>query len=156
NVGFKTSATGGLAGSSGSSVSIVLATGTGFANLTSSPVKVGATTVGACFFSSGTTVTCGIYNGSTVAASTAVTVGLNGVKNPATAGARTLKVSTTSDTTQVTSPSYTITGVSSVTNVTVAVTPPSAAANALTTYNVGFKTSASGGLAGSSGSSVSI
>jgi hypothetical protein len=156
NIGFKTSASGALSGSAGDTITIVLPTGTGLSNLTSSPVKVGATQVAACYLSTGTTVSCGIYNGATVAASTTVAVALNGVNNPATTGTKTLKVSTTSDATAVTSPSYTITAAKSLTNVTVAVSPPSSAVNALTTYNIGFTTSTTGGLSGTAGSSITI
>ena len=43
-----------------------------------------------------------------------------------------------------------------VSNVTVAVASPSSAAGALTTYKVGFKTSASGALSGDTGSTITI
>jgi hypothetical protein len=156
-VGFKTSASGALAGVSGSTITIVLAAGTGFAQFGSTQVAVGTTQVGQCFHTTGTTLNCIIFNGSTVAASTTVSVTLNGVTNPATvSSSNTLTVATSSDVPAVTSPTYAITAGQSVSAVTVAVSSPSAAAGALTSYKVGFKTSASGALAGVSGSTISI
>ena len=59
------------------------------------------------------TVTCYVDSGDTVGASTTVTATLTGVTNPP-AGSPTLAVSTTSDVTPVTSPSYTVTAARSV------------------------------------------
>ena len=101
---------------------------------------VGATQVGQCTHTGGTTLSCGIYNGDTVAASKTVAITLEGVTNPAP-GSYTLTVATTSDTSPVTSPSYTIVAAQTVTNVTITVSSPSAAAGALINYQVGFKTS---------------
>ena len=97
-VGLKTSASGGLLGSAGSSISIAFPSGTVLTGVTGSQIMVGTTQVGTCGAPSGTSVACGIFNGSAVAASTAVTVTLNGVTNPATAAVDTAAVSTTSDT----------------------------------------------------------
>jgi hypothetical protein len=109
NVKVKTSGTGGLAGDAGSTITVVLPSGTGLGSFSaSSGVFVGTTQVGFCSVSAGTTVTCHLYNGSTVAANTTVTVKLIGVKNPATPNVYTLQVSTTSDTTVKTSSGYCI------------------------------------------------
>jgi hypothetical protein len=72
--------------------------------LTSSPVFDGATQVGYCQLTTGTTVTCPVYGGSVVAAGDTVTATVNGVKNPGTTKQYALKLSTTSDITAKTIP----------------------------------------------------
>ena len=156
-VGFQTSASGGLSGNAGSTITIVLPAGTGLDNLASTPVMVGANQVGGCFVDTGTTITCDIFGGLTVAANKTVAVALNGVNNSTTVGSTyTVQVSTSSDTSPVTSPQFAITAAHPIANVTVGVASPSAAAGALTTYQVGFQTSASGGLSGNAGSTITI
>jgi hypothetical protein len=155
-VGFKTSSSGGLSGAAGSKITIVLDAATGFTAYNGgSPVVVGSTTVGQCSHNSGSTLSCYIYNGSSIAASTTVAITLLGVTNPP-ANSYTLTVSTTSDLSPVTSPTYTITAAHPLTNVTVAAPSPSTAAGAQTNYQIGFKTSSTGGLAGSAGSRITI
>ena len=98
---------------------------------TGAPLDVGATQVGYCeptdTSTTTPTVTCYLYSGNTVGASTTVTATLNGVTNPP-AGSPTLAVSTSSDVTPVTSPSYTVTAARSVSGVGVTITPPTSAA----------------------------
>ncbi len=100
-------------------------------------------------------MTCYVYGGDTVAASTTVTATLTGVTNPPV-GSPTLDVSTSSDVTPATSPSYTVTATRSVSGVGVTVSPPTSAAGGLTTYAVSFTTSSTGALDGYSGSTVTI
>ena len=122
-VGFKTSASGGLDGDAGSTITIALPAGTGLTNMSnSSPVNVGATEVGYCTHLAATTATCYIYSGTTVAANTTVAITLYGVNNPTTASTtNTLHITTTSDTTSATSPTYPITAGKSLTSAAVSV-----------------------------------
>ena len=111
---FNTSSTGSLDGTTGSSVTVALPATTGlssFDNGGGSSLDVGATQVGDCVVTDASastpTVVCSLYSGQTVGASTTVTATLTGVTNP-DAGYDTLSVSTTSDTTPVSSASYDI------------------------------------------------
>ena len=95
-VGFTTSATGALAGDTGSYASFLFPAGTTFTHLTSSLLKKGTTTVGFCQTSvTSLTVNCYLYGGQTVGASTAAVATLNGINNPSTSGSDTVKVTTT-------------------------------------------------------------
>lgn len=155
NVGFKTSASGALSGNAGATITVTLPAGSGLNSLASGSINVGANSVGACYNGGGTTVSCYVYAGSSVHASTTASLALPGVTNPS-AGSYTLQVSTSADTAQVSSLSYTITAAMGVSNATVAVSSPSSAARALTTYQVGFTTSSTGGLDGNAGSTITI
>ena len=156
-LGFTTSVSGGMAGDTGSVMTITLPAGTSTANLIGSPVMLGTTQVGFCTHPSNTTATCQLYSGQTIAASTTVAILLNGVTNPATTSTTdTLQVKTTSDTTTVTSPTYAITAAHTLSGLTVTVASPTSAAGALTTYKLGFTTSVSGGMAGDTGSVMTI
>jgi hypothetical protein len=113
-VSLETSSTGELDGNAGGAVTIALPPNTGlgsFENGSSSPLDVGATQVGYCeatdTSNSTPTVTCYVYSGDTIGASTTVTATLNGVTNPG-AGFDRLSVSTTSDPTPVSSANYDI------------------------------------------------
>ena len=161
-VSFTTSSSGALSGTAGDAVTVALPANTGLGSFntgTISSLDVGATQDGYCgatdTSASTPTVTCYVYSGDTIAASTTVTATLNGVTNPP-AGSPTLDVSTTSDVTPVTSPSYTVTAARSVSGVGATITPPTSAAGGLTTYAVSFTTSSTGGLDGNSGSTVTI
>ena len=149
-------AAGALSGNAGGAITVKLPPGTGLAALADSPVTVAGNQVGDCFMQAAAVVSCDIDGGDKVAAGAAVTVTLFGVTNPATAKAYTLTVSTTADTTPVTSASYTVTGAKGVSGPSVAISPPSAAAGALTTYSLGFVTSSTGGLSGDSGSAITV
>ena len=100
-------------------------------------------------------MTCYVYSGDSIGSSTTVTATLSGVTNPP-AGSPTLAVSTSSDVTPVTSPSYSVTGAQSVSGVSVTITPPTSAADGLTTYVVSFTTSSTGALDGDAGNKVII
>ena len=167
-VSFNTSSTGGLDGTLGSTVTIALPANTGLDAFDGyyyywyygySTLDVGGTQIGYCeatdTSASTPTVTCYVYGGETVGASTTVTATLTGVTNPP-AGSRALSVSTTSDVTPATSPAYTVTPAGSVSGVSVDITPPTSAAGGQTTYTVSFDTSSTGELDGASGSTVTI
>jgi hypothetical protein len=155
-VGFKTSSTGALTQTAGSEIDVVLAAGTTFSHYAnSSAVSVGGSAVGYCNAPSGTTVPCFFYGGDSIAASTNVVVELDGVNNPSALGAYAVKVSTSSDTNQVTSPTYTVTAAQGVGSVTLTDTVTTAAGG-LTSLQVGFKTSSTGALALSAGSEMDV
>jgi hypothetical protein len=155
-VGFKTSASGALSGDAGDHADFAFPAGTIVSNTTGSPLMRGATQVGGCGDTGALTVGCSVYAGVTVPASTVLTAFINGVNNPSTVGSYKLKVSTTKDTAQVTSPSYTVTAVTTITNVTAVNTSPTTSARGLTTYSVGLQTSAHGALVGDTGSAVLV
>jgi hypothetical protein len=104
-VGFTTSSTGALSATANSQITIAFAAGTGFTGLTNRTVTDTTTgvVVGGCFSPSGTTITCYLNGGQTIAAGHSVSIKIDGVTNPTTAGPYTLQVSTTSDPTAVTS-----------------------------------------------------
>ena len=160
-VGFTTSSTGALSGTAGSVINLTFPLATGVANLNGNTgVFVGTSQVGSCFDNSTTSppttaVQCTIFGGDSVAASTAATVIVAGVVNPS-AASYTLSVSTSSDTTAVTSPSYTVTAAKAVTSPTVSISPPSSAAGATTVYTLGFTTSSTGALSGTAGSVINV
>ena len=161
-VTLTTSPTGALNGNAGSTVTIALPANTGLAVFNdggTSPLDVGAIQIGYCEATddsaSTPTVTCYVYGGDTVPASTTVTATLSGVTNPP-AGSPSLAVSTTSDVTPVTSPPYTVTAARPASGVSVAITPPTSATGGLTTYAVTFTTSSTGALDGTTGSTVTI
>ena len=166
-VSFTTSSTGELDGTAGSTVTIALPANTGLGSFNDGyyygwgyqPAR-GRVHPGRLLRSHRhqrryPTATCYVYSGYTVGASTTVTATLTGVTNPP-AGSPTLDVSTTSDVTPVTSPSYTVTATRSVSGVGVPITPPTSAAGGLTTYAVSFTTSSTGALDGTTGSTVTI
>jgi hypothetical protein len=156
---FKTSATGGMAGDTGSIIAITLPPGTTVAAFHGGAILDGATQVGGCLVPDTTkpVVDCYVYSGATTAAGDTLTTVLNGITNP-TAPKTTYKltVSTTSDPTTITSPSYSVVAAHDLANLTVAIAAPSSSAKALTTYAVAFKASATGGMAGDTGSLIDI
>jgi hypothetical protein len=92
-------ATTGLAGDTGSVVTILFPAGTGLASLTSSPLDDGATTVAFCGRVAATmTLTCPLGTGKVVHAGDALTATINGVVNPSTTKQYIVTISTTSDT----------------------------------------------------------
>ncbi len=156
-IGFKTSmTTRALSGDAGSTYHCITAPAgfTGFGSMKDTPVSVAGTEVGECEDSGTTTDTCVIFSGDTVAASTTVSMVLNGVVNPS-AGSKTLTISTSSDTTPVTSPSYSVTAAQPVSAVTVGLSSSVPHATGVT-YTIGFKTSATGALSGDAGSTITV
>ena len=86
--------------------------------------------VGCCFAAQGQSIECFLFSGAVIDPGDQVRITFSGVTNPSSAGSRTLSVFTTSDTTPVTSPSYTVVANNPLTGVTAAIGSPSAAASA--------------------------
>ena len=157
-VAFTTSATGGLSRSAGSTVTIVFPAGTGLGSLTSANLADITTgqRVGAANSSSTTTLTFTFFGGAVVNAGDNLSADVEGAVNPATASSTdSVTVSTSSDTTPVVSGHYAIVAQHPVSGPAVAVTT-SPAVGARAGYTVAFTTSATGGLSGSAGSTVTI
>jgi hypothetical protein len=153
---FTTSSTGGLGGSSGSAVMLTVPTGTGLDSYLGGTLYDGASGVGACNEASSTTVTCDVADGDAVNPGDTLVATLNGVTNPSTAGAQSLMVSTTSDTTVVSSPDYTVTAAEGVSGLTATIGTPTSSAGGLTSYVATFTTSSTGGLNGTVGSTIAL
>ncbi len=158
-VAFKTSATGALSGAAGSSITIVLPSGTEFAGsidgvITDTTTHQSAGSGGCTVFVSAVAeVTCALTGA--VAAENTVSVELDGVINPGSAdNAEIAEVWTTSDTAHAMSSPYVVTAPGATVASTVSDT--TSAAGALTDYTVAFKTSATGALSGTAGSRVMI
>jgi hypothetical protein len=157
-VAFTTSATGGLSGAAGSTVTVVFPAGTNLSSLKSATLTDTTTgqTVGFANDSSTTTLTFFFFGGAVVTAGDAVSADVEGAVNPATASSTdTVTVSTSSDTTPVVSSPYAIVAKHPVKNPAVTVTT-SPAAGARAGYTVAFTTSATGGLSAVAGSTVTI
>ncbi len=156
---FKTSTTGGMSGSAGSKITIVFPSGTGFGQLTNAgAVRDGTTLVGGNCSESSTTVTCGIFGGTTINAGDTLTLELDGVTNPSTQSTgNTVSVSTTSDNSSATQSTntYAITNAQSVSNASVTLSNSAAGATGIT-YKTTFTTSSTGGMSGSAGSKITI
>jgi CobQ-like glutamine amidotransferase family enzyme len=157
-VAFTTSATGGLSGAAGSTVTMVFPTGTGLGSLNSANLTDTTTNqvVGFANDSSTTTLSFAFFGGAVVHAGDSVSADVEGVVNPATAKSTyTLTVSTSSDTTPVTSGTYAIVAGHPVSAPAVTVTT-SPAVGARAGYTVAFTTSATGGLSAAAGSTVTM
>ena len=153
NVGFTTSSSGALAAGSGtvtvalpSTVSLGSFDG-GIVTDTTAGQQVG----NSCNISTGTTLSCSLF--APTAASHVLSVALDGVTNPSATGSVTTSVSTSSHTVPVTK-SVTITAKQAISALTVV--PASSAANALTTWNVGFTTSSTGALSADGSSTITV
>ncbi len=111
SIGFMSSGTGALAGDPPGVISITMPPGTGIGSLLSGTgVSQGDTPVAAnCSATATTVVQCVLGPGAGIGTRAPVLVTLVGVVNPA-AGTYTLGISTSSDTTSVNSPSYTVGG----------------------------------------------
>ena len=152
-IALSTSATGGLSPAAGSQITIDFPRETGLGGVSGS-VSDGGQQVGYCSGFAGALATCQIS--STVAPGDELAIELNGVTNPPTAGNRTLKVTTSSDTLMETSASYAITTPNEPQQLTVSDGSPSSAAGARTVYRITFTTSPSGALSSAAGSQVTI
>src|SRR3954471_17816497 len=151
---FSTSTTGALA--AGQAITVHFPDGTGFTpGYNDSSIVVGGAEVGSCGGASGTTLTCSVGFGKSIAASAAVTLTVNGVTNPP-AGSPTLTVSTTTDTAVVPSTPYTIDAAHAITTPTVSIANPSDAAGARTIYAIGFTTSSTGALSYDANSQITL
>src|SRR3954454_16726621 len=141
---FSTSTTGALA--AGQAITVHFPDGTGFLpGYNDSSIVVGGVEVGSCGGASGTTLTCSVGFGKSIAATAAVTLTVNGVTNPP-AGSPTLTVSTTTDTAVVPSTPYTIDAAHPITTPAVSIAEPTDAAGARTVYTIGFTTSSTGAM----------
>ena len=159
-VSFTTSSTGALDGTTGSTVTIALPANTGLGSFndgSTSSLDVGATQVGYCEVTDSSpstpAVTCYLDNGDTVGNSTTVTATLSGVTNPPV-GSPTLAVLTSSDVTPVTSPSYSVTVARAVSQPSVSLSDSTEGGTS--TYQVTFRTSSTGALDATTGSTVTI
>ncbi len=159
-LGFSTSSTGALSGTAASVINVSLPAATGVSALTgSSGVFVSTNQVGDCYDNSttsppATAVQCEIYGGDSVAASTAVTVILAGVVNPS-AGGYTLGLSTSSDTTVVSPPGYTVTAAKAVSSPSLSLSKYKKNSSGVT-YTLGFTTSSTGALSGTAASVINV
>jgi len=105
DVNFRTSATGGLSDAGNSEITLTFPSGTTFGGYSGSSVVdvASGASVGSCGGASGLVIDCFITGGRSVAANADVRITLNGITNPSSAGPWTINVSTTSDTTPITS-----------------------------------------------------
>ena len=154
-VGFTASSTGTLEGTAGSSVTVTLPAGTTFASYnggymfdttTQNYLDYGCTVAG------GTSLTCYVFLGQTVNPGDVVSIIIRVVTNSSSTGPGTVQVRTSSDlsasTPAPTTPDQAVTGVS--------VAMVSTAANAETTWTVGFTTSSTGGLDSVANSTITL
>ena len=144
-IGFTTSSTGALP-YPGSTVTLVLPTGTTFGSFEGGSVTdttTGHQLSGDCENTSGTTVTCNLNDGYSGNAGDVLSVALDDVTNPAATGSANTTVSTSADTNTVTK-AITFTSSQHVSNVSVV--PASTAKSATTNWTVGFTTSSTGAL----------
>ena len=156
-VGF--TGTGGLSNAAGSQILITFPANTDLTGLVGSSVKVPAvssTSIGNCFRSAATVVTCTLFSGQSIAAGAAVSVEIDGVVNAPTTGSNTLSVATTSPSDTAGSSTFSIVAAQPLSVTSITDTPPSAAAGAKSIYTVGFTTSSTGGLSNAAGSQILI
>ena len=167
-IGLKASSTGRLAGTAGSQITITFPSGTDLSKVSAFDIEDTTTGQQVGNFCSRTAVgvnppvaTCNIFVGSTVNPGDAVTITLDQVINPSPASppvSETLTVFTSSDTTPITSATttnYQVVASHAVGSPSIALSnqAPSAAG---VSYTVGLATSATGGLAGTAGSQITI
>jgi len=112
-----------------------------------------AASVGYCYQDVGTTVTCVINTGPTVNGGDVVSVTVNGVANRTSVGSSSTTVSTSSDTAGVAA-ALSLTAPHAVG--ALSASPGTTAAGALTSWVVGFTTSATGALVGNAGSTLTV
>ena len=157
-VGFTTSTTGGLAYAANSVITLKFPGGTSFAGYSGTRVEdttAGSADIGYCDSGDATlTVHCFLDFGQAIGPSHGVKITLNGITNPSTAGGVT--VSTTSDTQPLTSAPVTLDGSNPLTQPTVDYAAPTDAAGGRTVYAIGFRTSATGGLAYTANSVITL
>ncbi len=154
-VSFVTSATGGLSDDAGSEITINLPPGSDATDYYyGSTVSVNGTNVGYCYDTTTTSVTCYISSGEVISANAAVTVTLNGVRNPPDPATElTATVDTTSDTSAI-SNTFNVVANNPVQSAFVQLTDPAPSATA--TYTVTLTTSVTGALSGDAGSTITI
>ena len=110
-VGF--TGTGGLSNAAGSQILITFPANTDLTGLVGSSVKVPAVSsasIGNCFRSAATVVTCTLFSGQSIGSGAAVSVEIDGVVNAPTTGSNTLSVATTSPSDTAGSDTFSIVG----------------------------------------------
>ena len=155
SIAFNTSPTGGLSGALGDQITVNFPSGTDITHLSNTSVKNGAGTIVGFCNTANLTATCVITGTNSIGNSSAVTVELDGVINPA-ANSYTVSVKTTKDQNFVSSASYSVVGANQISTPAVTVTPPTNAAGGRTIYSIGFNTSTTGALSGTAGSTITI
>ena len=155
-VGFTTSATGGLSAGANSRISVTFPAGTALGTFTNAQVFdiAGDRSVGNCGAAVGQLIQCQLFTNEVIAAGDQVRITFNAITNPATPGPYTLDVSTTSDTTPVSSPAYNVVAANLLTAVTLTLDSPSPSAT--TRWIANFTTSATGGLSAGANSRISV
>ncbi|MHB8512716.1 MAG: beta strand repeat-containing protein [Actinomycetota bacterium] len=159
SISFVTSPTGGLSQSAGSSWAINFPTGTYLGSLTYANVyDVTTNQYVGNFGSSGSTQIGGsFFGGVVINAGDTMRVDVGGVYDPPNSGSYTASAWTSSDSLAASSSPYTIAANSSVSNVSLAITGPTNAANARTSYSITFTTSGTtGAMSSAVGSSWNI
>jgi len=154
-VGFTASSTGALEGTANSAVTVTLPAGTTFASYNGGYMTDTTTGNGldyGCTVAGGTSLTCYVFLGQTVNPGDTVSIVIRVVTNPSTTGARTVQVRTSSDLSGSTAAP--ITADQAITGVSVELV--STAANAETTWTVGFTTSSTGALDSVADSTVTL
>ena len=157
-VEFTTSATGGLSQAANSRITVSFPAGATFAGYTGGSVfDLDANqSVGSCSSPAGQDIQCSLFGGASIAAGHDVEVTFNGITNPTSAGQYTVDVSTTADTTPVTSPQFSVAAADHLTAVSLDNSVPSNGAGARTRYQVLFTTSATGGMSQAANSRFTV
>ena len=153
SIGFNTSTTGALSGTAGSTITITFQSGD-ITHLSNTSVKNGAGTIVGFCNTANLTATCVITGTNSIGNSSAVTVELDGVINPA-ANCYTASVFTTSDPSSVPSTSYTIVSAHQISTPTFTQSSNAPGA-ANVTDRIAFNTSGTGALSGTAGSTITI
>ena len=155
---FDVSATGGLSGAANSNITVTFPSGTGLAAVSGQVVDTTSSgrPVGSCGNPSGLTIVCGLFSSGTVAAGDHVRVTFNGITNPSTPGDYTVNVSTTSDTSPVTSSNFNVAHHQPAQHADAGERSPSPGAGARTRYVAEFDVSSTGGLSGAANSNITV
>ncbi len=138
-------------------ISVTFPAGTTFTGFNGS-VAVGGTAQGSCATptpAGSVTSVCSLFGGRSIAAGATVAVSFGGIVNGAAGGGKIVSVVTSTDA-SANSPAFTLVAANPVSAVSVSNLTPSRAAGALTSYAVGFTTSATGGLSAAAGSEISV
>ena len=158
SINLTLSAGGSLSSASGSTITVALPAGTGFAGYNSSSVvdDTTANQVGNCGGANVTVVKCSLFGGETVRGGDNLTVTLGGVANPAKPGSYRVSVSTSSDKGARLSGAFAVVAATHLVAPNVSSKSPSTAAAARTVYSVGFSVPPNGGLSSTADSKITI
>ena len=153
---FNVSATGGLSGAANSNVTVTFPSGTTFGGYVSGQVldTTSSQSVGSCGNPTGLTIVCGLFSSGTVAAGDHLRVTFNGITNTSSVGSHTVNVSTTSDTSPVTSGPFNVAAANQLGTLTLAL--DSQAAGVATKWVADFNASATGGMSGAANSNITV